>query len=883
MRIKLVIILILAISAVLIVGYISFHGLTILMQTIERTIEPDSREADLESLLFQISEAESNLRIYAITEESRYLRPYYSNVEKADSLLLELKHKSKNEEIIFRHLDTIRQTLDRKVGIQNRLIRLNREKERIDVYEEVLDQFQYLEKRNAMIDSLRIAIERAEQTIESEILAKERELQDQESDLDLPADTLVKERKGFFRRLFGSGKKPVQEPPVRQPENENTREELDILMATRDTLAQIIDTLRSEDISTEIERTLTEIRIRQENINRELAYIEFDLTKKDKAFGFRIQRQAAIIHKIFVEKDAAQAREASHFFHTITKQITITGSIFAMLFIILVFIVMHDITLNQRYRKALEESKNKAEKLAQVKEDFLSRMSHEIRTPLNAIIGFAEQMEHSGLNKQGREQLKIIQHASGHLLSIINDILDYAKIEAGKIHLDKIPFSIEEQTRIVYDTLHKNATDKQLEFSLDFDQSIHGRFTIGDPVRYRQILFNLAGNAIKFTEKGFVTIRTELENGDIILKVRDSGLGIDNAYLDTIFDKFDQVPTSSSTKNKGTGLGLAIVKKLVDMHKGQIKVVSELNTGTEFIVRLPYFAPVDEIHDSVQHSTTQEISLIKNVRVLIADDEEFNRKLIEIILDKHAIYHKSVRSGNEAIVLFEKEEFDLILMDLLMDDLNGFETAKILREKYKTDIPIIAVTATATGDIREKCLQAGMNDVLIKPISEQDLLKLMERVPQQKSGARNMKQHIDSRSKENTESAKSTGELKMLLELFQNDQTRTLDMTRLFHNSLRSSIAGLQSDLDKKDFEAIRKNIHKIIPSSRQMGFSGFAGSLKDLEINLMNSTDLSDVSLKVQHILSEAEEIIHHLENFIEELSINPESQNESKKIEHS
>jgi signal transduction histidine kinase/FixJ family two-component response regulator/CHASE3 domain sensor protein len=863
LRIKLVIMLVLAISAVLIVGYISYHGLRSLMATIEENLEPDSREADLESLLHQISEAESNLRIYAITEESRYLRPYYEHVEKADSLLQVLQNKSINELSITRHLDTIQQTLSKKTGIQNRLIRLNQEQERIDVYEEVLYQFQYLEKKNAMFDSLRSAIERAEQTLEKEILEKEKEIHDQGSDFE--ADTEVQERKGFFRRLFKSDKKPEQKPSVPIPDTDNKLEELDNLMAAKDTLSQIIDTLKSEDISMEIERTLAEIRIRQENINRELVLVELNLTKRDKAYGYQIQRQAAQIHKIFVELDAAQAREASNFFHKITNQITITGSVFAMLFIILVFIVMNDVKINQKYRKALEEAKNNAEKLALAKEDFLSNMSHEIRTPLNAIIGFAEQMDHSELDTQSRGQLSIIQNASRHLLSIINDILDYAKIEAGKIQLDNIPFSIEEHMRLVYDTLYKSATDKKLEFILDFDQSINGRFTMGDPVRYRQILFNLAGNAIKFTEKGFVKIGVELDNGDLIIKVSDSGPGINNDYLDIIFDKFDQAPTSGSNKHKGTGLGLTIVKKLVEMHTGEITVCSEVNVGTEFIVRLPFTPPDDDLQDTNQVRAVNDFVFTQKMQVLIVDDEEYNRKLIETILDKYAISHKSVNSGKEALALFETEEFDLILMDLRMDDLDGFETTKILREQYHTEIPIIAVTATATGDIRENCLKAGMNDVLIKPISEYDLLKILRHSPDQKAGSLNGNHEAIILERE-TETAPVDKEA--LLFLFQNDKAMTLDMTRLYHTSMVSAIAGLQEDMEKKDYEAIRKNVHKIIPSSRHMGFTGFASLLKALELDLINESGNRNVVEKLPKILSEATGVVVRLEKFLEELS---------------
>ena len=859
--------MILAIGAVLIVGFISYYGLKSLMATIEENLEPDSREADLESLLYQVSEAESNLRIYAITEESRYLRPYFENVEKANSLVVLLRKKSKNELPLSLHIDSIDQFIKIKTGIQNRLIRLKQDQEKIDVYEEVLKQFKYLEKKNAMIDSLRNAIERAERTIESEILAKEKDIQEQGSDSDLLADEEDQERKGFFRRLFRSGKKPEQEAPAHQPKNDSILAQLDNLKATKDTLNQIIDTLESENIATEIEHTLAEISVRQENINRELALIEFNLTKRDKAYGFQIQRQAAQIHKIFAELDAAQAREASNFFHSITNQITMTGSIFAMLFIILVFIVMNDIKTNQRYRKALETAKNNAEKLAHAKEDFLSNMSHEIRTPLNAILGFAEQMNSSDLDVRNRSHLEIIQNASKHLLSITNDILDYAKIEAGKVQLAEVPFSIEENAKIVYDTLHKSAVDKNLEFRLISGNTINDIFTLGDPVRFRQILFNLAGNAIKFTEKGFVKIYLELEDDVIVLKVHDSGIGINKDHLDVIFNKFDQIPSSGSNKLGGTGLGLTIVKKLVELQNGSIEVNSALSDGTEFIVKLPFIPPGVEQQEIPGNINGFDPSFPENISVLIVDDEEYNLKLLETILDKYDIPHQSAKSGRDALELFEKNRFNYVMMDLRMDDLDGLETTKILRERYGTDIPIIATTATATGNIREKCLNAGMNEVLIKPIAEDDLLRCVQRTLQQKNDAFNKDQDINVSGVKSDPADEGTLDMNRLYNLFQNDKAVALNMARIYLVSIDSVVSSLSDGIENPDAETIRKNVHKIIPSSRHMGFTHFVDQLKALEQNLNSETATRQgLSKQLEQTISEAKKIKRVLEKFLEE-----------------
>jgi signal transduction histidine kinase/DNA-binding response OmpR family regulator/CHASE3 domain sensor protein len=823
-----------------------------MMSTIEEAIEPDAREEEIEALLFRISEAENNLRIYTLTRETKYLAPYYRNLSKADSLVQILYEKSINESFVMQCLDTVDQLLKRKTGIQNRLIRLSQNQDRIDIYQEVLTQIQSLERRNTLIDSLKNAINQAEETLEKEIQEKEKEIES-------PRDSIPEEKRGFFRRIFKSGKKTIDEKGINQLEVEKKARELDTLLAAQDTLSTISDTLLNENIALEMERTLAEIENRQDSIGRELALIELTLTRRDKALGSQIQDQATRIQRYFAQLDITMANDASAFFNRITNQITIIGSIFSMLFIILVIIVLHDINTNQRYRKELEIARNNAEKLARAKEDFLSNMSHEIRTPLNAILGFAEQLNTAELTGEHRKQLGIIQSASTHLLSIINDILDYAKLDAGKIQLDKIPFSIEENARIVYDTLYKTAIDKNLEYRLNLGNSLKDQFVLGDPVRFRQILFNLTGNAIKFTENGFVEISIDRDSEDIIMKVIDTGIGMDKGHLDLIFNKFGQAPSTNSKKIEGTGLGLTIVKNLVELQGGTVSVQSEAGHGTEFTVKLPYIQLEIDYKKPANNFLATDYSQLENIRVLMVDDEEFNLVLLETVLDKYSISHQSAKSGKEALEIFQKERFDIVLMDLLMDNLDGFEATRTLREKYGAEIPIIALTATATRDIKEKCFKAGMNDVMIKPISENDLLKCLYSTFGQRNPSSSKIDESDNVELEDVD-------LDTLCKLFQNDKTLAVSLTKLYLANVIGFISCFSEGIDIIDPDTIRQNAHKIIPSSRHMGFSRFADRLKKLELHLINEVGLNELSEQLERIQSDAKQIIAKLEALIDE-----------------
>ncbi len=820
------------------------------MSTIEEAIEPDAREEEIEALLFRISEAENNLRIYTITRETKYLAPYYRNLGKADSLVQILYEKSNNESFVMQCLDTVDQLLKRKTGIQNRLIRLSQNQDRIDIYQEVLTQIQSLERRNAMIDSLRNAINQAEETLEKEI---------QENEIGNPHDAIPEAKRGFFRRIFKSNKKSDDEQIVNQLEVEKKARELDTLLAEKDTLSTISDTLINENIVLEIERTLAEIETRQDSIGRELALIELTLTRRDKALGSQIQDQATRIQGYFDQLDKALANNASAFFSKITDQITIIGSIFSMLFIILVIIVLHDINTNQRYRKELEIARNNAEKLALAKEDFLSNMSHEIRTPLNAILGFAEQLDSAELTGEHRKQLGIIQSASTHLLSIINDILDYATIDAGKIQLDKIPYSIEENARIVYETLYKAAKDKNLDYRLNLGQSLKDQFVLGDPVRFRQILFNLTGNAIKFTDNGFVEISIESDAEDIIMKVIDTGIGMDKSHLDLIFNKFGQIPSTNSRKFGGTGLGLAIVKNLVELQGGSVSVQSEAALGTEFTVKLPYILHEIDNKNPTKTLVDTDYSQLEHIKVLLVDDEEYNLVLLETILDKYNISHQSAKSGKDALDNFQKERFDVVLMDLLMDNLDGFETTKTLREKYGVEFPIIALTATATRGIKEKCFKAGMNDVMIKPISENDLLKCL-------SSSLRQRNHNPSKNDKSDNIELENLNLDTLSKLFQNDKRLTITMAKLYLANVIGFISCFSEGIENINPETIRQNAHKIIPSSRHMGFSRFADRLKQLELHLINKVGMNELSEQLERTQSDAKQIILKLETLFKE-----------------
>ena len=380
--------------------------------------------------------------------------------------------------------------------------------------------------------------------------------------------------------------------------------------------------------------------------------------------------------------------------------------------------------------KELEAEKERAEQSERVKEQFLANMSHEIRTPLNAILGMTRLL----LDKEPRtDQLKYlnsIKHASDNLLVIINDILDLSKIEAGKINFERIPFQLRSELQAVADTVKVNADDKGLELKLDIAPDVPA-YLNGDPFRLNQILLNLVGNAIKFTEKGSVTIKAELlstndKKVEMKFTVIDTGIGIAQDKLDYIFDMFTQESSSTTRKFGGTGLGLAICKKLVELQGGAIEVHSTVGVGSQFCFRITYELAETPVGADDQTTTTDQRNL-KDLRILLAEDNEFNQMVAVDTLES-AIPGAIVdvaHNGREAVEMVLKNTYDLVLMDIQMPEMDGHEATRTIRSN--TDhrvnaIPIIAMTASVIKAEVDKCFESGMNAFVGKPFSVEELL-----------------------------------------------------------------------------------------------------------------------------------------------------------------
>ena len=383
-------------------------------------------------------------------------------------------------------------------------------------------------------------------------------------------------------------------------------------------------------------------------------------------------------------------------------------------------------------RKIAEQERARAERSEQFKQQFLANMSHEIRTPMNAVLGMTNLVMDTEVTPKQDQYLKAIKKSSENLLVIINDILDLSKLEAGKMELEKIPFRISEQLTQVYETIHFKAEEKGLVLQTEIDNDVPG-VLVGDPSRLNQVLINLSANAIKFTDKGNVRITVKKVPGtesSLAFTVADTGIGIPADKLGSLFESFQQVDASTSRKYGGTGLGLSISKTLIELQGGKIEVKSEEGKGSEFSFTIAYGIPTSHEAAALTKETKIDSSLLTGIRILVAEDNDYNQIVIQDTLENiiKGVKVDIADNGRIAIEKLRTGDYDVILMDAQMPVMGGLEASEYIRKNLdgkKGSIPILALTASVLNTDLDKCIKAGMNDYVPKPFTRVQLLSTL--------------------------------------------------------------------------------------------------------------------------------------------------------------
>ncbi|MCX2453020.1 response regulator [Pedobacter sp. PLR] len=390
---------------------------------------------------------------------------------------------------------------------------------------------------------------------------------------------------------------------------------------------------------------------------------------------------------------------------------------------------LYNIRKLQDAEKTLKKEKEKAETSEKTKQLFLAKMSHEIRTPMNAILGFARLLEETIENKEQQEYIQIIIKSGDDLLVILNDILDFSRMEAGKLIFESIPLNLKEIIQMNILMMEPKWKKKNIEINYLIDEKIPATI-LGDSVRLNQILINLISNALKFTEKGHVSISViciEQNEEKIILDfgIKDTGIGIDGGKLGQIFESFEQATNETARKFGGAGLGLSIVKQLVQLQHGEIFVNSKPGLGSDFHFRLPFLKVSSHVKKDIAEKFQMGVQLGAGIHVLVVEDNLINQMLVIKILKQRGFETETAETGLIALSKYEKNHFDIVLMDVQMPEMDGYEATKKIRalKDHKKNIPIIAMTAHTIKGEYERCLEIGMDDYISKPFDKKELFE----------------------------------------------------------------------------------------------------------------------------------------------------------------
>ncbi|MFP4556576.1 MAG: ATP-binding protein [Bacteroidales bacterium] len=810
---------------------ITYKGFIDLTKTRQSISEPNQKLIKLNSILTDIYEAESNIRTYTLTQNESYLSIYVSFMSeinlKVDSLLtLAESDPVQSEKIKF-----IKELLVRKRMVLKELVELKRNDQSSRFYTMAMEEVEKLD-----VDSIQ------ESSVVSSVTTTTTSRRDS-TIKKTPEDDSQGVFSWFFRMF--SKKEPV----------DTTITKLIVDVETKvDTLSQAVMS-PSDSLLNEVVKILTEMKTQQEMTLYDIGEKELELLKSDKEIMDQIRTVVSLLEREELMNSYQMAEETNEVVGKLTQLLLVLGG--TALFIIILFtaVIFRDLSRASYYRNQLYNAKQYAEKLLKVKEEFLANISHEIRTPLSAIIGFSRQLKKGKLNQQQELYVGSLYSSSQHLLQIVNDILDLSKIEEGYLRFESVPFSPHEIARDAVATFSLKAQEKGLELNL-ITESNEEIVVMGDPFRLRQILYNLISNGVKFTDNGSITVRIEEQeqaNNSVTyhFRVIDTGIGIPQSKIDSIFNQFTQVDSSVSRTYGGTGLGLTIVKKLTELQGGELKVESQEEDGSEFSVKLTYPKSTGVLNKTEGDGRPENMKLPESLRVLAVDDDPTGQLLILEMLKTLGLKPIVLGNPKEALRQIKRSNYDVIFTDIQMPGISGYDLITAIRKMRKQKEPVvIALTANSVSSNPSQYPDAGFDEVLIKPINEVEIYNVLAPIV----GYSTVEEVDESQADANEY------DITDICRFADNDSDSIRTILQSFIDNANKNIADLTDFIKSEQWENVARTAHRMKSAFRQLKVNSIALTIEKLENYTENPLSSKEVEDALLSITKEVERVNRHL-----------------------
>ena len=773
-------------------------------------------------------------------EKLRTLNNLYQKVIQLDQLQRAdaIRKPHKSAEALLHESEPIILTLDslRQMSWANK-----QQLERLDEMEKLLKEREHLlfayftmktdfilnAKFSRQLDSLAAIITWSQANRDTSVTTTERRT----VTTTYPVQPAQEDDRSWLEKLISSKKKTDDA----QESRFEVQEEFNVRVDT-------IFTAQQDSAIAEVGRIMTEIENDHRVQSQQVARRELDLVNANTRLINELVDNLRQVEREERELQEANNDQAVLLANDSIKRIGIILLISFLGAALLVFRILTDISKSNQLRRELVSAKEKAEELSHVKQRFLANMSHEIRTPLQSILGFAEQLKQS--NTTDREAVDAMYSSSEHLLHIVNEVLDFSKIESGKLTIDRDTFNLPAVLREVESAIRVQAARKGLDFILKYDSSWDIPL-IGDSFRLRQILYNLLGNAVKFTLKGQVKLDVDIIEQDYgvicTFKVSDTGLGMTEEEIGNVFNQFEQAHATIDRQFGGTGLGLTIVKKLVEAQNGHLTVESTPGVGSVFAVKLHFDKASHELVEEaiISEGETDASSIGK---VMVVDDDPMILRLCRLILDKYNIQYVAF---DDPLAVLESPllpDINYILLDIRLPGISGVELCRELRRKVDGDVKIVALTAHVLPQEKHELIESGFDFVLTKPFREKDLLGQLG---------------VTARPVSMSLAGTGKADLHILRQMTMGDEELYQTVLAQFLQETEDDTLRLENDMKHLEYGLIRELVHKLAGRIGQVGVEGLSAKLRKIEDDIVAGQTIQQLADRIYSAIDDIQSLV--------------------------